>query len=273
MLIEILKTILIGIVEGITEWLPVSSTGHMILLEEFIHLNMTEEFMEMFNVVIQLGAIFAVIVLFFPKLWPFTTKEKGWIKKDTWMMWFKVIVGVLPAAVLGILFDDVLDEKFYNYQTVAIMLIIYGVLFILVENWNKRRKPRARKLEDITFGTALFIGMFQVLSLIPGTSRSGATILGALILGCSRYVGSEFSFFMAIPVMFGASLLKMMKFGFALTGTEVLILLVGMVSAFVVSMLSIKFLMDYVKKHDFKVFGYYRIVLGIIVLAYFLFLG
>ena len=273
MLIEILKTILIGIVEGITEWLPVSSTGHMILLEEFIHLNMTEEFMEMFNVVIQLGAIIAVIVLFFPKLWPFTTKEKGWIKKDTWMMWFKVIVGVLPAAVLGILFDDVLDEKFYNYQTVAIMLIIYGVLFILVENWNKRRKPRVRKLEDITFGTALFIGMFQVLSLIPGTSRSGATILGALILGCSRYVGSEFSFFMAIPVMFGASLLKMMKFGFALTGTEVLILLVGMVSAFVVSMLSIKFLMDYVKKHDFKVFGYYRIVLGMIVLAYFLFLG
>ena len=189
------------------------------------------------------------------------------------MMWFKVIVGVLPAAVLGILFDDVLDEKFYNYQTVAIMLIIYGVLFIFVENWNKRRKPRVRKLEDITFGTALFIGMFQVLSLIPGTSRSGATILGALILGCSRYVGSEFSFFMAIPVMFGASLLKMMKFGFALTGTEVLILLVGMVSAFVVSMLSIKFLMGYVKKHDFKVFGYYRIVLGIIVLAYFLFLG
>ena len=273
MLIEILKTILIGIVEGITEWLPVSSTGHMILLEEFIHLNMTEEFMEMFNVVIQLGAIIAVIVLFFPKLWPFTTKEKGWIKKDTWMMWFKVIVGVLPAAVLGILFDDVLDEKFYNYQTVAIMLVIYGVLFILVENWNKRRKPRVRKLEDITFVTALFIGMFQVLSLIPGTSRSGATILGALILGCSRYVGSEFSFFMAIPVMFGASLLKMMKFGFALTGTEVLILLVGMVSAFVVSMLSIKFLMGYVKKHDFKVFGYYRIVLGIIVLAYFLFLG
>ena len=227
MLIEILKTILIGIVEGITEWLPVSSTGHMILLEEFIHLNMTEEFMEMFNVVIQLGAIFAVIVLFFPKLWPFTTKEKGWIKKDTWMMWFKVIVGVLPAAVLGLLFDDVLDEMFYNYQTVAIMLIVYGVLFILVENWNKRRRPRVRKLEDVTFGTAFLIGMFQVLSLIPGTSRSGATILGALILGCSRYIGAEFSFFMAIPVMFGASLLKMLKFGFALTGAEITILAVG----------------------------------------------
>ena len=273
MWIEILKTILIGIVEGITEWLPVSSTGHMILLEEFVHLNMTEEFMEMFNVVIQLGAIFAVIVLFFPKLWPFTTKEKGWIKKDTWMMWFKVIAGVLPAAVLGILFDDTLNAMFYNYQTVAIMLIVYGVLFIVVEKWNKRRKPCVRKLEDVTFGTAFLIGMFQVLSLIPGTSRSGATILGALILGCSRYIGAEFSFFMAIPVMFGASLLKMVKFGFALTGPEITILAVGMISAFVVSMLSIKFLMNYVKKHDFKVFGYYRILLGVIVLAYFLIFG
>ena len=270
MLIEILKTILIGIVEGITEWLPVSSTGHMILLEEFIHLNMTEEFMEMFNVVIQLGAIFAVIVLFFPKLWPFTTKENGWIKKDTWMMWFKVIAGVLPAAVLGLLFDDTLDAMFYNYQTVAITLIIYGILFIVVEKWNKRRKPRVRTLEDVTFKTAFMIGMFQVLSLIPGTSRSGATILGALILGCSRYIGAEFSFFMAIPVMFGASLLKLLKFGFALTGAEMIILLVGMVSAFVVSMLSIKFLMGYVKKHDFKVFGWYRIILGIAVISYFL---
>ena len=273
MLIEILKTILIGIVEGITEWLPVSSTGHMILLEEFIHLNMTEEFMEMFNVVIQLGAIFAVIVLFFPKLWPLTTKENGWIKKDTWMMWFKVIAGVLPAAVLGLLFDDTLDAMFYNYQTVAITLIIYGILFIIVEKLNKRRKPRVRTLEDVTFKTAFMIGMFQVLSLIPGTSRSGATILGALILGCSRYIGAEFSFFMAIPVMFGASLLKLLKFGFALTGAEMIILLVGMVSAFVVSMRSIKFLMGYVKKHDFKVFGYYRIVLGVIVLAYFLIFG
>lgn len=272
-MIEILKTILIGIVEGITEWLPVSSTGHMILLEEFIHLNMTEEFMEMFNVVIQLGAIFAVIVLFFPKLWPFTTRENGWIKKDTWMMWFKVIAGVLPAAVLGLLFDDLLDEMFYNYQTVAIMLIVYGVLFIVVEKWNKKRKPKVRKLEDVTFQTAFLIGMFQVLSLIPGTSRSGATILGALILGCSRYIGAEFSFFMAIPVMFGASLLKLVKFGFALTGSEITILVVGMLSAFIVSMLSIKFLMAYVKKHDFKVFGYYRIVLGIIVLAYFLILA
>lgn len=270
LLIEILKTILIGIVEGITEWLPVSSTGHMILLEEFVHLNVSKEFMEMFNVVIQLGAIFAVVVLFFPKLWPFTTKEKGWIKKDTWMMWFKVVVGVLPAAVLGLLFDDVLDQMFYNYQTVAVMLIVYGVLFIVVENWNKGRRPKIRRIEDLSFQTALLIGMFQVLSLIPGTSRSGATILGALIVGCSRYIGAEFSFFMAIPVMLGASLLKMLKFGFALTGYEVAILATGMITAFIVSMLSIKMLMSYVKKHDFKVFGYYRIVLGVIVLAYFL---
>ena len=189
------------------------------------------------------------------------------------MMWFKVIAGVLPAAVLGILFDDVLDEMFYNYQTVAIMLVVYGVLFIVVENWNKRRKPRIGRIEDVSFKTAFLIGMFQVLSLIPGTSRSGATILGALVLGCSRYIGAEFSFFMAIPVMFGASLLKMVKFGFELTGGEITILLVGMVSAFAVSMLSIKFLMGYVKKHDFKVFGYYRIVLGVIVLAYFLIFG
>ena len=273
MIIEILKTILIGIVEGITEWLPVSSTGHMILLEEFVKLKMTEEFMEMFNVVIQLGAIFAVIVLFFPKLWPFTTKDKGLIKKDTWMMWFKVIVAVLPAAVLGILFDDTLDALFYNYQTVAIMLIVYGVLFILVENRNRGRKQRIRSIKDMSFKTAFLIGMFQVLSLIPGTSRSGATILGGILLGCSRTAASEFSFFLAIPVMFGASLLKMLKFGLVLTGAEITILLVGMISAFVVSMVSIKFLMNYVKKHNFKVFGYYRIILGIIVLLYFLIFG
>jgi undecaprenyl-diphosphatase len=269
-ILEILKTILLGIVEGITEWLPVSSTGHMILLEEFIHLNMTEEFMEMFNVVVQLGAIFAVIVLFFKKLWPFSAKEPGWIKKDTCMMWLKVIVAVLPAAVLGILFDDTLDALFYNYPTVAIMLIVYGVLFILVENRNQGKRPKVRSVKEMSFKTAFLIGMFQVLSLIPGTSRSGATILGGIILGCSRYLASEFSFFLAIPVMFGASLLKLIKFGFVLTGAELLILMVGMVSAFVVSMVSIKFLMGYVKKNDFKVFGYYRIVLGIVVLIYFL---
>lgn len=272
-MIEILKTILIGIVEGITEWLPVSSTGHMILLEEFIHLNVSDEFMEMFNVVIQLGAILAVVVLFFPKLWPFTTKEKGWIKKDTWMMWFKVVVAVLPAAVLGILFDDYLEAKFHNYLPVSLMLIIYGVLFIVVEKWNKKRQPKISRIEDLSFGTAFFIGMFQVLSLIPGTSRSGATILGALILGCSRYIGAEFSFFLAIPVMFGASLLKILKFGFSFTSAEAMILITGMLTAFVVSMVSIKFLMDYVKRHDFKFFGYYRIVLGLIVLAYFWIFG
>lgn len=269
MIIEILKTILIGIVEGITEWLPVSSTGHMILLEEFIHLNVTEEFMKMFNVVIQLGAILAVVLLFFPKLWPFTTKEKGWIKKDTWMMWFKVIVAALPAAVLGILFDDKLEEMFHNYQTVAVMLIVYGVLFIVVERWNKRRKPKIRTIRDMTFQTAFLIGMFQVLSLIPGTSRSGATILGAIILGCSRYIAAEFSFFLAIPVMFGASFLKIVKFGFAFETAEIIILLVGMVTAFIVSVLSIRFLMSYVKKHDYQFFGYYRIILGVIVLLYF----
>lgn len=269
MIIEILKTILIGIVEGITEWLPVSSTGHMILLEEFIHLNVTKEFMEMFNVVIQLGAILAVVLMFFPKLWPFTTKEKGWVKKDTWMMWFKVIVAAIPAAVLGILFDDTLDAMFHNYQTVAVMLIVYGVLFIVVERSHKGKRPKIRTIQDMTFQTAFLIGMFQVLSLIPGTSRSGATILGAIILGCSRYIAAEFSFFLAIPVMFGASFLKIVKFGLAFETAEIIILLVGMVTAFVVSVLSIRFLMSYVKKHDFQFFGYYRIVLGVIVLLYF----
>ncbi len=273
MILEILKTILFGIVEGITEWLPISSTGHMILLEEFVKLNMTEEFMEMFNVVIQLGAILAVIVLYFPKLWPFTTKENGWIKKNTWMMWFKVIVAVLPAAIIGIPFDDLLDRLFHNYQTVAVTLILYGVLFIVMERWNKGRRPPIRRIEDMSFKTAFLIGAFQVLSLIPGTSRSGATILGAVFLGCSRYMAAEFSFFLAIPVMFGASLLKVLKFGFAFTASEVIILLTGMITAFVVSMLAIKFLTNYVKKHDFQIFGYYRIVLGIIVLLYFWFIG
>ena len=274
MILEILKTILIGIVEGITEWLPVSSTGHMILVEEFVKLKASEAFLEMFNVVIQLGAIFAVIVLFFPKLWPFTTKEKGWIKKDTWMMWFKVIAGVLPAAVLGLLFDDVLDEMFYNYQTVAVTLIVYGVLFIVVETWNKGKRPKIRKIEQVSFKTAFLIGMFQVLSLIPGTSRSGATILGALILGCSRYIGAEFSFFMAIPTMVGVSALKIAKFLLenSFKPNEIIILLVGMAVSFVVSFVCIKKLMEYVKKRDFSFFGWYRIVLGVLVLAYALFL-
>ena len=269
--IEWLKVLLLGIVEGITEWLPISSTGHMILVNEFVHLNVSDTFMEMFLVVIQLGAILAVVALYFDKLWPFTTPSKGWIKKDTWSLWFKVLVAVLPAAVIGLPFDDKIDELFYNYQTVAFTLILYGVLFIVIENYNKGRKPRVRSFQQLAYPMALFIGVFQVLALIPGTSRSGATILGATLLGTSRYIAAEFSFFLAIPVMFGASLLKLLKFGFAFTGTEAAILIVGMVTAFVVSVLAIKFLMGYIKKNDFKAFGYYRIVLGALVIVYFLF--
>lgn len=264
-----LKVIILGIVEGITEWLPISSTGHMILVNEFIKLNVTEEFWEMFEVVIQLGAIFAVIVLYFNKLNPFALKKTSEEKKDTWTLWFKVIAAVLPAAVIGIPFDDVIDELFYNYQTVALTLIVYGVLFILVENWNKDKKPVTTELKDLSYKTALFIGIFQILALIPGTSRSGATIIGAMLVGCSRYIAAEFTFFLAIPVMFGASFLKLLKFGFAFTSTELMILIVGMVTAFVVSILAIKFLMGYIKKNDFKVFGYYRIVLGVLVIGYF----
>ena len=271
-MLEFLKVILIGIVEGITEWLPISSTGHMILLEEFVRLNVSEEFLEMFNVVIQLGAILAVVVLFFPKLWPFCSPQKGWIKKETWTLWFKVLVAVLPAAAIGIPFDDTLDALFYNYQTVAVTLIIYGILFIIVEDYNKKRRPRVTSIEDLTWSMAVFIGVFQVLALIPGTSRSGATILGAVLLGASRYIAAEFSFFLAIPVMFGASLLKLVKFGFAFSGSELAILLAGMATAFFVSILAIKFLMGYIKKNDFKSFGYYRIILGILVLVYFIFI-
>ena len=271
-MLEFLKVILIGIVEGITEWLPISSTGHMILLEEFVRLNVSEEFLEMFNVVIQLGAILAVVVLFFPKLWPFCSPQKGWIKKETWTLWFKVLVAVLPAAAIGIPFDDTLDALFYNYQTVAVTLIIYGILFIIVEDYNKKRRPRVTSFEDLTWSMAVFIGVFQVLALIPGTSRSGATILGAVLLGASRYIAAEFSFFLAIPVMFGASLLKLVKFGSAFSGSELAILLAGMATAFFVSILAIKFLMGYIKKNDFKSFGYYRIILGILVLVYFIFI-
>mgnify|MGYP000719070162 FL=1 len=272
-ILEWLKVLLLGIVEGLTEWLPISSTGHMILVNEFIQLNVSKEFMEMFLVVIQLGAILAVVVLYFWKLWPFTTPSKGWIKKDTWSLWFKVIVAVLPAALIGIPFDDQIDALFYNYQTVAATLIIYGVLFIIIENRNRHRTPVITTFQELSYSTALLIGAFQVLSLIPGTSRSGATILGAMLLGTSRYIAAEFSFFLAIPVMFGASLLKLVKFGFNFTGTEIAILLVGMLTAFVVSILAIKFLMSYIKKNDFKAFGWYRIVLGILVILYFVFAG
>ena len=267
--IEILKIIFLGIVEGITEWLPVSSTGHMILVDEFIKLNMSPDFMEMFFVVIQLGAILAVIFMFWNKIFPFEFKNGLKIKTDTMNLWFKIVVACLPAAVIGLAFDDWLDEHFYNYQTVALMLIIYGIGFILIENYNKKRQPTITDLSQITYKFALFVGIFQLLALIPGTSRSGATILGAILIGGSRYVASEFTFFLAIPVMLGASLLKLLKFGFVFTSQELVALLLGSGVAFVVSILAIKFLMGYIKKHDFKVFGWYRIVLGLLVLGYF----
>ena len=271
--LEWLKVLLLGIVEGITEWLPISSTGHMILIEELVHLNVSNEFMEMFRVVIQLGAILAVVVLYFQKLWPFTTPEKGWVKKETWSLWFKVLAAVLPAALIGIPFDDKIDALFYNYQTVAVTLIVYGVLFIVIENRNRGQRPIVRSFRQLSYSMAFFIGAFQVLALIPGTSRSGATILGAMLLGLSRPIAAEFSFFLGIPVMFGASLLKLVKFGFDFTGMEISILAVGMAVAFVVSILAIRFLMGYIRKHDFKAFGYYRIMLGIAVLTYFLLFG
>ena len=270
MILEMLKVILLGIVEGITEWLPISSTGHMILVDEFIKLNVSEAFMEMFLVVIQLGAILAVCVLYFHKLNPFSPKKTTVQKKETLQLWGKVIVGCVPAAIIGILFDDTIDALFYNPQTVSFTLILYGILFIVVENYNKNRKPSTNTLADLTYKTAIFIGCFQILALIPGTSRSGATILGAMILGTSRFVAAEYSFFVSIPVMFGASLLKMLKYGFSFTGNEMLYLIVGMVVAFAVSILAIKFLLGYIKKNDFKAFGVYRIVLGVIVAAYFL---
>lgn len=265
--IEILKVILIGIVEGITEWLPISSTGHMILLNEFIKLDVSEDFWEMFEVVIQLGAIMAVVVLYFEKLNPFSKKKDKSKKKETMQIWYKVIIACLPAAVIGLLLDDWIDEHFYNYVVVAIMLIVYGVLFIIMENYNKSRKPKMKTLAQLDYKTAALIGVFQILALIPGTSRSGATILGAILLGTSRSLAAEFTFFLGIPVMFGASLLKIVKHGLAFSAAEIGILILGMVVAFVVSVFAIRFLVGYIKKHDFKFFGIYRIVLGIAVLV------
>ncbi len=278
-MVEILKAILFGIVEGITEWLPISSTGHLILLNEFVTLDVSEEFWSMFEVVIQLGAILAVVVLFWNRIFPFYFGEKakengGVIRKDVFVLWFKIIAACVPAAIVGLAFDDVLEKYFYNYQTVAIMLILFGVLFIIVENYNKGKKPKIRKLADITYTTAIMIGVFQLIAAVfPGTSRSGATIVGALLIGVSRTVAAEFTFFLAIPVMFGASLLKMIKFGFHFSGMEMAVLLTGMIVAFIVSVIVIKFLMGYIKKHDFKVFGWYRIILGILVLGYFMIAG
>ena len=269
-IIEILKTILFGIVEGITEWLPISSTGHMILLNEFVKLDVSEEFWEMFLVVIQLGAILAVVLLFWNKIFPFRFKEKPVIRIDIFVLWFKILVACIPAAVIGLAFDDVFDALFYNPTCVAVALIVFGIAFIVIENRNRNMSPKITQLQQITFQTAFMIGVFQLLAAVfPGTSRSGATIVGALLIGVSRTVAAEFTFFLAIPVMLGASLLKIVKFGFDFTGAELTILLVGMVSAFVVSVVVIRFLMGYIKKHDFKVFGWYRIILGAAVLLYF----
>ncbi len=280
---DIIKSIILGIIEGITEWLPISSTGHLIIADEFIKLGMTDEFMEMFNVVIQLGAILAVVVIFWNKMWPFTadktkgynyiTKGNGLIKKDVMDMWFKVIVAMLPAAIVGITFDNYFEKHFHNWQVVSAALIVYGVLFIVIEKINKNRKPKVNSIPELSYKTALLIGCFQALSLIPGTSRSGSTILGAMILGVSRVAGAEFSFFLAVPVMFGASLIKLLKFGFTFTGMELAVLAVGTLTSFIVSVIAIKFLISYVRRHDFSLFGYYRIALGVIVIAYFLIAG
>ena len=270
---ELIKTVILGIVEGLTEWLPISSTGHMILVDEFIKLNVSKAFMDMFLVVIQLGAILAVVVLNFEKLNPFSSWKSRSEKRATFQLWYKVIFACLPAAVIGLLFNKYMEEHFMTAPVVASTLIFYGIMFIVVENYNKHRTPRVTDLDRLDYKTAFIIGLFQVLSLVPGTSRSGATILGGILFGTSRYVAAEFTFFLAIPVMFGASLLKMVKFGWHYTGAEVLIMVVGMATAFVVSILSIKFLLRYIKNNDFKAFGWYRIVLGIIVIAYLLLVG
>lgn len=265
-MLDILKVIILGIVEGITEWLPVSSTGHLILVGDLLSPSMSEEFMEMFNVVIQLGAIMAVVVLYFHKLNPFSPTKTQRQKMLTWQMWIKVVIASIPAGVVGLLFDDVLDRLFYKPLPVAVMLIVYGILFIIVENRNAGRKPNVTKISELSVQMLLWIGFFQMLALIPGTSRSGATIVGALIIGVSREVAAEFTFFLAIPAMLGASLLKLAKYGFAFTAGEFGLLLLGCLVSFGLSIVAIKFLMGYIKKNDFKVFGYYRIVLGALII-------
>lgn len=279
-LIEIIKAIILGIVEGITEWLPISSTGHMILVDEFLKLNVSDEFKEMFEVVIQLGAIMAVVVLYWKQIFPFGKKNNvhplgqsrigSYIKTNIFSMWFKVLVACVPAAVIGLLFDDKLNELFYNPWTVAIALIVFGIAFIIIENWNKGRSSKINSISEITYNAALIIGVFQLIAAVfPGTSRSGATIVGALLIGISRTAAAEFTFYLAVPVMFGASLLKIVKFGTDFTSNELAILAAGLIVAFVVSIFVIRFLMGYIKKHDFKVFGWYRIILGALVIAYF----
>lgn len=280
-MLEILKSLLFGIVEGITEWLPVSSTGHMILFDEFVQLNMSAAFKEMYLVVIQLGAILAVVLLFWDQIWPFQSGAKydgsnkvfpGWIKENIFVMWLKIVVACVPAVIIELAAGDYLEALFYNYKTVSIMLIVVGILFIIVEDWNKKRTAKITSIADITYQTAFLIGVFQLIAAVfPGTSRSGATIIGGLILGLSRQIAAEFTFYLAIPVMFGASLIKLLKFGFHFTALEAGVLAVGMIAAFLVSVVVIRFLMGYIKKHDFKVFGWYRIVLGVVVLASFAF--
>ena len=295
-ILEFLKVVFFGIVEGITEWLPISSTGHMILVDEFVKLNVTKDFWDMFLVVIQLGAVLAVVVLDFKKLWPFhrndPDRESNWkyisqnarlaklqgfadkyVNMSKIVLWMKILVSCVPAIIIGLPFNDWIEAHLNNYWVVSVRLIVYGVLFIVIERYNKTRTPQAVRLGEITFKDAMLIGIFQVLAIVPGTSRSGATIVGGILIGMSRKLAAEYTFFLAIPVMFGASLLKVVKFGFSFTGTEVAILLVGMAVAFGVSILAIKFLMSYIKKHDFTVFGWYRIVLGILVLGYFLTFG
>lgn len=275
---DIFKAVILGIIEGITEWLPISSTGHLILANEFIKLGVSEAFMEMFEVVIQLGAIMAVVVLFWNKLWPFTTKQNTsvqkivgsvGIKKSSLHLWITVILASLPAAIIGLPLDDKINEIFFNSTTVAIALIVYGIAFILIETLNKNKEPKVHSISALNYKTAIFIGLFQALSMIPGTSRSGSTILGAMILGLSRTAAAEFSFYLAVPVMFGASALKLVKFGFNFTGTEFIILVAGMLTSFIVSVIVIKFLLAFIRRNSFKAFGYYRIALGIIVLLYF----
>lgn len=268
---NVIKAVILGIIEGITEWLPISSTGHLILADEFIKLDASTQFMSMFNVVIQLGAILAVVVLYFHKLNPFSPSKTAIEKKDTWSLWFKVVVACLPAVIIGLPLDDWLEEHFHNFLSVAIVLIIYGIAFIIVEKRNKTRKPRWESLNDFTYQAALIVGLFQVLALVPGTSRSGATILGAIIIGASRFVATEFSFFLGIPVMFGASGLKIVKYlmeGNTFGTEETVVLLVGTLVSFIVSILAIKFLLSYLKKNDFTAFGWYRIILGIILIGY-----
>lgn len=266
-LIEILKSIILGIIEGITEWLPISSTGHMILVDQFLQLNMSGAFKEMYFVVIQLGAIMAVVVLYWERIFPFDFKGKEIVKKDIFIMWVKIFIACVPAAIVGILWDDKINELFYNFKSVAIVLIVFGVLFIVIENYNKGKNPKVDNINNLSFKIAIIIGVFQLIAAVfPGTSRSGATIVGALLLGVSRGVAAEFTFFLAIPVMLGASLLKLIKFGFVFTSLEGIVLIVGIIISFIVSLFVIKFLMDYIKKHGFKVFGWYRIVLGCILL-------